>query len=153
MREHYVEAVLAVAELIPAGQVLSYGDIAVLLAKGGPRQVGAVMSAHGSRAPWWRVIRASGAAPTCHSGRALAHYLLEQTALHGDTATAVPTAGIAPSWRVDMRQARWNPGDADLDRIDAIAAELQAAYGGVDTVRGVKTAPASMSVPHDGLGA
>ncbi|MDO5751841.1 MGMT family protein [Arthrobacter sp.] len=149
MREQYVEAVLAVAELIPPGHVLSYGDIAALLESGGPRQVGAVMSAHGSAVPWWRVIRASGAAPVCHEGRALAHYVQEQTALRGDTTAPAPSSGRAPSWRVDVRLARWNPGDAELDLLDAIAARLthdDAPH------HQVPAAAESMSVPRDGLG-
>lgn len=171
MREQYVEAVLAVADLIPAARVLSYGDIAALLESGGPRQVGAVMSAHGSAVSWWRVIRASGAAPACHEGQALAHYCEEQTALRGDTAAA-PEGGRPPSWRVDMKAARWNPGEAEFDLIDAIAARLQnadsagavaagsraddaghgaagaAADSGAAAVAKVK---ATMSVPRDGL--
>lgn len=150
MREQYVEAVVAVAELIPAGRVLSYGDIAALLQSGGPRQVGAVMSTHGSTVPWWRVIRASGSAPLCHHGRALAHYLQEQTALRGDSSASVPSAGKAPSWRVDMTLARWNPGATELDLIDVIAAQLQDADNVTNSVAGA--APAPMSVPRDGLG-
>ena len=150
MREQYVEAVLAVAGLIPAGRVLSYGDIAALLENGGPRQVGAVMSGHGSAVPWWRVIRANGAAPVCHEGRALEHYVQELTALRGDT-SAVSGCGRAPAWRVDVKLARWNPGNTELDLIDAIAARLQnddGAHGKTPTA-----APAPMSGPRDGLGA
>ena len=150
MREQYVEAVLAVAELIPSGRVLSYGDIAALLESGGPRQVGAVMSAHGSAVPWWRVIRANGAAPVCHEGRALVHYVQEHTALRGDTTATAASAGRAPSWRVDVKRARWNPGDADFDRIDAIAARLTHDDG---SHHQVPAAAEPMSVPRDGLGA
>lgn len=126
MREQYLEAVLAVAALIPPARVLSYGDIAALLDNGGPRQVGAAMSAQGGAAPWWRVIRASGEAPQCHEATALKHYAAEGTALRGDTAATVP-AGKAAPWRVDMRVARWNPSEAQFDAIDAIAARLREA--------------------------
>ncbi|SED82779.1 Alkylated DNA nucleotide flippase Atl1, participates in nucleotide excision repair, Ada-like DNA-binding domain [Arthrobacter alpinus] len=132
MREQYLEAVLAVADLIPPARVLSYGDIAALLESGGPRQVGAVMAAQGSTAPWWRVIRAGGQAPQGHERRALEHYRQEQTALRGDTAA---------SWRVDMKAARWNPTEAEFDLIDAIAATLQEA----------DDAGSEMSVPRDGI--
>lgn len=177
MREQYVEAVLAVAGLIPAGRVLSYGDIAALLESGGPRQVGAVMSAHGSAVPWWRVIRANGSAPVCHEGRALSHYLEEATALHGVTAsetqatTAASAAAAAraagkapgqssraPSWRVDMKTARWNPSEPEFDLIDAIAARLQNAddggtSGSADGARAPDddAAATGMSVLRDGL--
>lgn len=173
MREQYVEAVLAVAGLIPAARVLSYGDIAALLESGGPRQVGAVMSAHGSAVPWWRVIRANGGAPVCHEGRALSHYLEEATALHGDTASETQAAGKAPgqssragrapSWRVDMKAARWNPSEPEFDLIDAIAARLQNADDGGTSGSAADgsavggrapdddAAATGMSVPRDGL--
>lgn len=154
MREQYSEAVLAVAELIPAGSVLSYGDIAALLESGGPRQVGAAMSREGSAVPWWRVIRASGGAPQGHEGRALEHYLHEGTALRGDPAER-PTPGRAPAWRVDMKTARWNPRETDFVLIDAIAERLHAADqvpGDQEPLQpGAGSAP--MSVPRDGLGA
>ncbi|WP_154605841.1 MGMT family protein [Arthrobacter sp. AQ5-05] len=120
MSAEYVEAVLDVTELIPAGKVLSYGDIAALLERGGPRQVGSVMSHHGSAVPWWRVIRAGGQPPLCHDATALVHYRAEATALRGDP------DGEHPSWRVDMAAARWNPAEPDFERIDAIAALLHA---------------------------
>lgn len=148
MREQYVEAVLAVAELVPPARVLSYGDIAALLESGGPRQVGAVMS-HGSAVPWWRVIRSSGDAPAGHEGEALRAYRQEQTALRGDTSPQ--PAGKPPAWRVDMKAARWNPEEADFVRIDAIAALLHDSDDAgplADT-----SAVPSMSVPRGGLGA
>ena len=60
MRIEYVEAVLAVVELVPAGTALAYGDVAELLGSGGPRQVGRVMSHYGSSVPWWRILKSSG---------------------------------------------------------------------------------------------
>ncbi|MGA7203438.1 MAG: MGMT family protein [Specibacter sp.] len=138
MRAEYVEAVLDVAELIPPGQVLSYGDIAVLLERGGPRQVGSVMSHHGSAVAWWRVIRAGGQPPQGHDAEALTHYREEATALKGDASAHRP--GERPAWRVNMGQARWNPSEEDFLCVDAIAARLHAVEG-------------AMSVPHDGLDA
>lgn len=149
-----MEAVLTVVELIPAARVLSYGDIAALLDSGGPRQVGAVMSAQGSEVPWWRVIRASGAAPLCHGGRALAHYRAEGTPLRGDTEAVVP-AGKAAPWRVDLQAARWNPSESDFDAIDAVAARLKLddSTGPKDIDDAVTHPAARMSVPRDGLDA
>ncbi|RAN79222.1 hypothetical protein B5P43_14960 [Bacillus sp. SRB_336] len=146
MRAEYVEAVLDVAELIPAGRVLSYGDIAALLERGGPRQVGAVMSRHGSAVPWWRVIRAGGQAPLCHEAGALDHYRGEATELRGQAGGA---------WRVNMDLARWNPSDADFDCIDAIAARLRTAEGPASDAQNPATGKAApaMSEPRDGLGA
>ena len=84
MRVEYVEAVLAVVDLIPAGSAVAYGDVAELLGSGGPRQVGSVLSHYGSSVPWWRVLRASGLAPDGHESEALDYYLREGTPLRGD---------------------------------------------------------------------
>lgn len=56
----YAERVLDVADLIPPGRVMTYGDVAEWLGDGGPRQVGRVMALYGSAVPWWRVVRADG---------------------------------------------------------------------------------------------
>jgi len=95
--DDYSSRVLDVVDAIPAGQVMSYGDIAEYLGVGGPRQVGRVLARYGGGAPWWRVIRADGTPPQGHEARALAHYLAEGTPLR--------SAGLPV--RVDMRQARW----------------------------------------------
>ncbi|MEY6563767.1 MGMT family protein [Streptomyces sp. PGLac3x] len=68
----YAERVLDVAELIPPGRVMTYGDIAEWLEEGGPRQVGRVMALYGSAVPWWRVVRSDGALLPGHERRALA---------------------------------------------------------------------------------
>ena len=96
----YVEAVLAVAESIPSGRVMSYGDIAEYVGAGGPRQVGRVMSEYGGGVPWWRVIRTDGRPPPCHDGEALDLLRSEGTPMRpgGD--------------RVDMRLARWDGSSA-----------------------------------------
>ncbi len=86
MRMEYVEAVLEVVALIPAGTAVAYGDVAELLGSGGARQIGSVMSHHGSSVPWWRVLKASGDAPPGHEREALALYLQEGTPLLGSYA-------------------------------------------------------------------
>src|SRR5690606_7125893 len=53
----YAERVLDVADLIPPGRVMTYGDVAEWLGEGGPRQVGRVMALYGGAVPWWRVVR------------------------------------------------------------------------------------------------
>jgi alkylated DNA nucleotide flippase Atl1 len=92
----YALDVLEVVERIPAGRVMSYGDVAEFLGAGGPRQVGWVMSHFGSGVPWWRVLRADGSFLSGHETRALAAYLREKTPLRPDAS------------RVDMRRARWD---------------------------------------------
>jgi len=96
VHEEYVEAVLSLVEQVPRGRVTSYGLIAEVVGRGGPRQVGNVMARDGGGVPWWRVVRADGSPPRCHEGEARAHYLEEGTPLR-------------PSGSVDMAQAFWQP--------------------------------------------
>src|ERR1044071_3427691 len=56
----FVEDVQALVERIPIGRVMSYGAVADAVGRGGPRQVGAVMSRYGAAVPWHRVVTASG---------------------------------------------------------------------------------------------
>ncbi|MFI9050362.1 MGMT family protein [Streptomyces sp. NPDC053427] len=116
----YAERVLAVAELIPAGRVMTYGDVAEWLRdegqpeghpakggggrrEGGPRQVGRVMALYGGAVPWWRVVRSDGVLLPGHELRALAHYRDEGTPLREAARSA---EGHIP--RLDMRRARWD---------------------------------------------
>ncbi|MFE7663094.1 MGMT family protein [Streptomyces celluloflavus] len=109
----YAERVLGVAELIPPGRVMTYGDVAEWLAgqapadgpaaMGGPRQVGRVMALYGGAVPWWRVVRADGTLLPGSELRALAHYRDEGTPLREASRAA---EGHIP--RLDMRRARWD---------------------------------------------
>ncbi|MFI0814542.1 MGMT family protein [Streptomyces sp. NPDC021098] len=99
----YAERVLDVAELIPPGRVMTYGDVAEWLEEGGPRQVGRVMALYGGAVPWWRVVRADGALLPGSELRALDHYREEGTPLRGAPRSA---EGHLP--RLDMRRARWD---------------------------------------------
>jgi alkylated DNA nucleotide flippase Atl1 len=95
--DSYIGDVLELVAAIPPGRVLTYGDVAGVVGRGGPRQVGQVMSRWGSSVPWWRVLRADGRPAFGHEARALAHYATENTPLRPDGA------------RVDLRRARWDP--------------------------------------------
>jgi alkylated DNA nucleotide flippase Atl1 len=99
--DDYSSRVLDVVDAIPAGQVMSYGDIAEYVGTGGPRQVGRVLASYGGAVAWWRVIHANGTPAQGHEARALAHYLAERT----------PMRSFTPV-RVDMSQARWKGGGA-----------------------------------------
>ncbi|MFD7381985.1 MGMT family protein [Streptomyces anulatus] len=101
----YAERVLDVADLIPPGRVMTYGDIAEWLGEGGPRQVGRVMALYGSAVPWWRVVRSDGTLLPAHELRALDHYRAEGTPLREASHRA---EGHIP--RIDMRRARWDGG-------------------------------------------
>jgi alkylated DNA nucleotide flippase Atl1 len=93
-------AVLDAVDLVPAGRVATYGDIAEFVGCG-PRQVGAVMARYGSAVAWWRVLKADGAPPPGHERAALARYRDEGTPLRAD------------GTRVDLRRARWAGPDDD----------------------------------------
>jgi alkylated DNA nucleotide flippase Atl1 len=91
--------VLDVAEAIPRGRVMSYGDIAEYLGEGGPRQVGRVMALWGGGVAWWRVIHADGSLLAGHERAALARYREEGTPMR--------VGSDGRPGRVDMRRARW----------------------------------------------
>ena len=92
----YAAEVLDVVEAIPAGAVMTYGDVAEYLGRGGPRQVGQVMSRWGGAVPWWRVLKADGSPPPGHEAEALRHYRRERTPMRPG------------GERVDLRRARWD---------------------------------------------
>jgi len=88
--------VLAVVEAVPAGRVMSYGDVAEYLGSGGPRQVGRVLAGSDGRVPWWRVVHADGTPPQGKEAGCLARLHAEDTPLRPD------------GDRVDMSRARWD---------------------------------------------
>ncbi|MFP5369589.1 MAG: MGMT family protein [Actinomycetes bacterium] len=104
MDEEYLEAVLDVVAAIPAGRVMTYGTIAEelrdTLGRGGPRQVGAVLSRAGSGVPWWRVVNASGLPPSFKRAEALAVLRTEGCPLAPDGS------------RVRLHDALWWPPGA-----------------------------------------
>lgn len=103
----YAERVLDVAELIPPGRVMTYGDVAEWLGDGGPRQVGRAMALYGGAVPWWRVVRSDGVLLAGHELRALDHYREEGTPLRE---AARGADGHLP--RLDMKRARWDGSGA-----------------------------------------
>jgi alkylated DNA nucleotide flippase Atl1 len=55
-----VERVRALVAAIPAGKVVTYGDIATAAGLSSPRIVGWIMRTDSADLPWHRVIRSSG---------------------------------------------------------------------------------------------
>jgi len=101
MDDDYAETVLSVVERIPPGQVATYGDIAEIVGRGGPRQVGHVMALLGGGVPWWRVVRADGRPARNLEKPGLRLLKADNTPLKGD--------------RVDMDRARLkNPQQQQL---------------------------------------
>ncbi|MEU5998592.1 MGMT family protein [Streptomyces sp. NPDC047197] len=129
----YAERVFEVAELIPPGRVMTYGDVAEWLEEGGPRQVGRVMALYGDAVPWWRVVRADGRLLPGHELRAMGHYRAEGTPLRE---AGRASEGHVP--RLDMRRARWDGavrGGAARGGDTALRDGDRAARGG-DAARG-----------------
>jgi alkylated DNA nucleotide flippase Atl1 len=96
--DDYAARVLDVVDSIPAGRVLSYGDVAEAIGAGGPRQVGRVMALWGGGVAWWRVVHADGSLLAGHERAALARYKAEGTPLRWPADGGIP--------RIDMRSAR-----------------------------------------------
>jgi len=92
----YDEQVVRVVRDIPAGSVMSYGDVAEFLGAGGPRQVGQVLSRSHGELPWWRVLHADGSPPPGKEVECLERLRAEQVTLRPD------------GMRADMRLARWD---------------------------------------------
>ena len=93
----FAERVLDLVDQVPRGSVTTYGDVAELLAEGGPRSVGTVMARWGGGVPWWRVIRADGTPPPHKAEEALRRLAGEGVRCAGG--------------RVDLLRHRWSgPG-------------------------------------------
>jgi len=60
MDEETIERVREIVAAIPAGRVLSYGDVAARAGLPSARIVGRIMSEDSSDLPWHRVLRANG---------------------------------------------------------------------------------------------
>jgi alkylated DNA nucleotide flippase Atl1 len=88
--------VLDVVDQIPAGSVLTYGDVAELHGRGTGRTVGTVLAAHGREVPWHRVVQASGRPAEPHLAEALRLLAAEGCPLHDG--------------RVVLSRARWDGG-------------------------------------------
>ncbi|MPY09579.1 MGMT family protein [Arthrobacter bussei] len=115
----YAGAVLDVTAMIPSGKVLTYGDIAELLACGGPRQVGRALSLATRDVPWWRVLRAGGRPAQGLAREARSRYDDEGTAL------AVPADPVGEDdYRVVLAEARWWPSPAQQDALARLGASL-----------------------------
>lgn len=86
---------------IPAGRVMTYGDVAAELGSLGARAVGRILATSDGSGPWWRVISADGRPPAGHADAALEHYESEGTPLRW-----VGRRGEPDSYRVDLAAAR-----------------------------------------------
>lgn len=90
----YARAVLDVVDAIPAGVVLTYGDVAEMTGTGSARTVGGVLARWGTEVPWWRVVQAGGTLAPPLRARGLERLRAE----------GCPLAGEA----VDLLRGRWS---------------------------------------------
>lgn len=107
-----VRAVRSVVLAVPAGTVLSYGDVAELAGLGSPRLAARIMSRGlaGDDVAWWRIVRADGSLPDHLQIAARERYREEGTALKVTDRHLV---------QVDMRSARWNDPQESFEDADA----------------------------------
>jgi methylated-DNA-protein-cysteine methyltransferase-like protein len=100
----YNERVYEIVRRIPAGHVMTYGQIADMLGAGyTPRTVGFVMHAAPDGVPWQRVINAQGA---CSTGRVLLPHNVQQSLLEAEGIT------FDARGRCDLKRHRWIPEEA-----------------------------------------
>lgn len=97
----YQERVFEIVRRIPAGRVMTYGQIAGLLGRGyTPRTVGFVMHSAGDTVPWHRVINSQGA---CSTGRVVLPADKQQRMLEAE-GVAFDARG-----RCELSRLRWTP--------------------------------------------
>jgi alkylated DNA nucleotide flippase Atl1 len=99
MDEQIHERIREMIAAVPAGSVVSYGDIAAMAGAPSPRLVGRILAEDGHDLPWHRVLRADGT-PAPH----LQHEQLELLRAEGV---------LADGNKVDMRTYRWDEAKPD----------------------------------------
>lgn len=88
------QRILACVELIPAGRVMSYGDVAEYVGSRAARNVGRVLAADGGTVSWHRVVRADGSCAEHLRAEQLARLAAEGVSIRNG--------------RVDLASARWD---------------------------------------------
>jgi methylated-DNA-protein-cysteine methyltransferase related protein len=107
----YRARVFEIVRRIPAGRVMTYGQIAGLLGEGyTARTVGFVMHAADDTVPWQRVINAQGA---CSTGRVVLPPDLQQRLLEAEGVS------FDARGRCDLARYRWTPEEYADEEGDA----------------------------------
>ena len=97
----YRERVFEIVRRIPAGRVMTYGQLAEILGEGyTPRTVGFVMHSADESVPWQRVINSQGA---CSTGRVIVPPDLQQRMLVSEGVV------FNEKGRCDLARYRWTP--------------------------------------------
>jgi len=101
----YRERVFEIVRRIPAGRVMTYGQLAEILGEGyTPRTVGFVMHSADESVPWQRVINSQGA---CSTGRVILPPDLQQRMLEAEGVR------FDARGRCDLARYRWTPEEFD----------------------------------------
>ncbi|RJR26832.1 DNA methyltransferase [candidate division WWE3 bacterium] len=106
------EKVIAAVRAVPRGQVVSYGQVALMI--GSPRaalQVGYILHDYGDDGvtPWWRVINRDGYISTnCE----------EHTALMQKELLETEDIAVSDKMQVDMSKFRYLPGPDVLKKLE-----------------------------------
>ncbi|MDO5635215.1 MAG: MGMT family protein [Micrococcus sp.] len=119
-----LEALAAVAWLVPHGHVITYGGLAGLLGAGGPRQAGRALAESEPGTPWWRVVRADGSLPEHLLGQARERWVAESIPVRGCGAAGAEAGSGVDVDRVDVRRAAWQPTTSQLRQIERLRARL-----------------------------
>jgi alkylated DNA nucleotide flippase Atl1 len=88
------QRILACVEAIPAGRVMTYGDVAEYAGASSARIVGRVLALDDGSVPWHRVLRANGTLAEHLYTEQRQRLLAEGVRFNGD--------------RVDLRNFRWD---------------------------------------------
>ena len=102
--ELLIERVLRAVECVPAGRVVSYGDIAELVGTSA-RRVGSIMGAEGSGIPWWRVTNASGRLPEHLTAEASLRWRREGTPVGDGRCMMSQARADLTQWAADYEMA------------------------------------------------
>ena len=109
----YRERVYAIVRQIPAGKVMTYGQLAIVLGEGyTARTVGYVMHGADEGVPWQRVINSQG---KCSTGRLTIPMNLQQELLEAE--------GIVfnASGKCDLSKFQWFPEGFEPETDDQIS--------------------------------
>jgi len=108
----YRERVYEIVRKIPAGKVMTYGQLAIVLGEGyTARTVGYVMHGAGEEVPWQRVINSQG---KCSTGRLTIPMNLQQELLEAE--------GIVfnGAGKCDLKKFQWFPEGYERKEEDQI---------------------------------